>query len=199
MPKQFKDVEESVKTFAREARWCAKKDRGFAAMLTIFPPILGLTESLLKGQGLKKSWPEKFLFLADRLPVASGWMVGPPDAVLSKDVVGPKLKSVRDSLAHQMSLPKDVDLATTRRRAERLARANPSKYVIITTDFVSGARSTALRMIRDYPTVRFDPWSDDLSRGAANRILVKTANGRTNTSGSSFMSSHEIRPPDPLA
>lgn len=195
MIETFKRAKPSVRRFAREARQCANEDLGFAAMLSPFPLVLSLAEAIAKTNNTGMNEGSLFSFIVERMPDPSGWMLKPKGGDFTTGTIALKLRTVRDGLTHQMSVPEDVILATTRRRANILARAKPSKYIIITTHFVAAARNTALRLIEEYPEVRFDPWSENWSRGAANRTTLQGPDGSINSSGSMAISNEEIHSP----
>jgi len=157
MTKTLSDARDSVERFILEAERCAGQQCGFAAMLTIFPVILAVSEAVGTASGLL-SIEQLLQALVGRMLDKTSWLVAPV-TILSDDDIGAKLAEVRNGLAHQLSLPDDVDLRNTIAEARDASQKYPDKYVISTVEFVDAVGRTVRCIIKDNPTVIFDPSS----------------------------------------
>lgn len=169
MPQVLADVRKSVHRFLVEAKKCARKQCGFASMLTAFPVILGVSEAV-NGRAPNDTL---FKWFVSRMDDQDSWIVLPESATFSETAVGQKLADVRDSLAHQFSLPSDVALVNDRRKARKAHMLRRHAYIISTREFVDAVRNTVGRIIEANPNTAFDPKSPrDISRGAADRRVL---------------------------
>jgi hypothetical protein len=163
------DVRGSVERFLTEASTCAKKECGHSCLLTLFPVMLGLAEAMCKGGGDNK---ELLTWFISEMSDTASWLVRPSSASPTKESVGEFLKQVRDSLAHQCSLPLNAHLDNNIESAKATSARNPDKYVIGTSDLTQAVRETAIRIIEANPNVVFDPdqKSRGYDRGTSNRL-----------------------------
>jgi hypothetical protein len=166
------DAQTSIERFISEASECAKQELGFAAMSTIFPVILAVSEavnpSVCGDENLLKAFVPKMI---DK----TSWLVAPV-ANLSDDDIATKLARVRNSLAHQLSVPYDVYLVNTSADARAISKKYPDKYVISTVEFVDAIKRTVRRTIQVHPTVAFDP-RPRTPRAPANRVIFPGGTG----------------------
>jgi len=170
MGKNLADTSDSVDRFILEAEQCASQELGFAAMLTVFPVILAVSEAVNPNTSGNERLLEQFV---RQMPDKTSWLITPvarpPDNIIAK-----KLVDVRDSLAHQLSLPLDVHLVNTNTDARQLSRGNPDKYVISTAGFVDAAKQTIRKIITSNPNANFDP-HPRTSRSSALRFLTSAS------------------------
>ena len=99
----------------------------------------------------------------------TSWLVIPQNRPTPTDEdIAKKLNELRDGLSHQMSGPEDVILADSIKRAKRMRKDNPQKYVISTLDFVDTVDTTVKKLILRYPKTVMDPdqsrWASSTSR-----------------------------------
>ncbi len=182
MTQRLGQVQEHIDRFVREARKCAQCEMGFAATLTIFPVVLGVSEAIAGRERPDLDLIESFL---REMPDPSGWMVMPQSTANLTPIIAEKLAGVRNGLAHASSLPSDVRLANDMEDAARHSKQHPSSYIVSVTDFVEAVEITAANLIKLHPDATFDRRSDAVERGVADRDKP-TLNG---SSGSAAMSS----------
>jgi hypothetical protein len=173
------DVRDSIHRFLFEAKKCARKQCGFAGMLTAFSVILGVSEAVSgrRGNDALLKW------FVSQMDDQGSWILLPESEVFSVAVVGEKLAEIRDSLAHQFSLPFDVFLVNNRRKAQKASRHKRSAYIISTREFIDIVRETVDKIIEASPDVVFDSNPRGIDRGAASRQVATT--GAPPLSGSS--------------
>ncbi|MGA9349109.1 MAG: hypothetical protein WBW48_09930 [Anaerolineae bacterium] len=157
MTKTLSDAWESIERFILESGRCAGQGCGFAAMLTVFPVILAVSGAVGMVSGLP-SIEQLLRAFVSRMVDKTSWLVAPVTN-LSDDDIGAKLAEVRNGLAHQLSLPDDVYLRNTIAEAIDTSKKYPDKYVISTVEFVDVVGRTVRCIIKDNPTVTFDPGS----------------------------------------
>lgn len=159
------DAEESINLLISEARKSARARSGFAAMNTIFPVILAVSETIIRQRG-----NERLLkYFVRQMTSKTSWLVIPQNRPTPTDEdIAKKLNELRDGLSHQMSGPEDVILADSIKRAKRMRKDNPQKYVISTLDFVDTVDTTVKKLILRYPKTVMDPdqsrWASSTSR-----------------------------------
>ncbi|MFQ5811620.1 MAG: hypothetical protein ACE5I2_00270 [Anaerolineae bacterium] len=162
------DAQRSIERFICEARECAKQELGFAAMSTVFPVILAVSEAVNPSLEKNKNLLGAFV---SRMVDKTSWLVAPMTN-LSNDDIATKLADVRDSLAHQLSLPDDVYLTNTSAEAKDLSKKHPNKYIISTVEFVDVVERTIRRIIQAHPAVVFDPRPRTRTpRAPADRVI----------------------------
>jgi hypothetical protein len=165
MRKNLADVRSSIDRFILEAEQSAGEELGFAAMLTVFPVILAVSEAVNRVKGNEKLLRQFVHEMLDKTSWLITPVVGPSD-----DIIAKKLAEVRDSLAHQLSLPLDVRLVNTNSDAKQDSKNNPDKYIISTTGFISVVKQTINKIIASNPTMDFDP-KPRIPRGSALRFV----------------------------
>lgn len=153
MRQTLADISDGLHRFLLEAEKCAEQEYGFAAMLTVFPVMLGIAEAM---QG-PTSNASLLTWFVSRMDGVGSWMLSPTGTEASPNVVGEKLADIRDSLAHQFSLPSDVVMANCLNDAQQIAEKSPEVYVLATRDIVREVGRTAHRIVEENPRRRFDP------------------------------------------
>lgn len=206
----LRELEGPVHQFMLEARQCAQAEHGFAALLTLFPVILGVSEAIIVAQSkscgvtdpdeLKKRTtnPRLFRYFVSVMDNRTPWLVQPRSISQATDGMSMKLAEIRDSLSHQFSLPYDVVMVNSYEQAQASSKNDPNTWFVSAIDMVSAVEQTACEIIESNPDVPFDPLAPirGIDRGAANRYeptLVPRA-GETPRTGASGM-----QLPDPSA
>ena len=162
------DAQSSIDRFIHEARECAKQELGFAAMSTIFPVMLAVSEAVNPSARTDENLLRAFV---SNMIDKTSWLVVPV-ANLSDDDIARKLAQVRNSLAHQLSLPDDVYLTNTHAEAKDLSKKHPNKYIISTVEFVDVVERTIRRIIQAHPAAVFDPSPRTRTpRAPADRVI----------------------------
>jgi hypothetical protein len=167
MKQTLADISDGLHRFLLEAEECAEQEYGFAAMLTLFPVMLGIAEAM---QG-PTSNARLLTWFVSRMDGVGSWMLSPTGTQASASVVGKKLADIRDSLAHQFSLPSDVMMANCLNDAQRIAENRPEVYVLATRDTVREVGTTAQKIVAEHPKRRFDPDKRGVDRAAARRMI----------------------------
>ncbi len=183
MSRTLIDAQESIERFIIEAKGCATQRLGFAAMLTIFPVILSVSEALYKHKNTYSlSDPDDQDLFKDFVPrmVDKTWLVPSAVSTLSDQQVATELSQVRNGLAHQMSLPNYIGLINTKPEVREFLREHPAvKHVICVVEFVEAASRTVEEIIKNYPNIIFDPSPKGIPRAPAKRVELPSG-----TSGS---------------
>ncbi len=154
MPKRLSDasVKNAVKDFVSEARACVEQNLGLAAILTIFSVIFAVVESVIHEDDHEKL----FRYFVDQMDDTPSWLLSPKIPKLSNDKIVDLLTEIRNSLAHQCSLPKNVALKNT------VKQTSPSKfkYTITLKTFIDEAEKALSQIINDNPQAIFElsPW-----------------------------------------
>ena len=167
----------SIKRFFDEARGCAAKQWGFAAMLTTFPVILSVSEAVYYHQSGSISSPpnDKDLFKYFAASMADKtWLVPRvPNSSSSDQDIAIKLSQTRDGLVHQLSLPNYIGMVNTKTDVKEFFKKNPAaKYVISVVEFVEAAKQTVEQIIQTYPNISFDPNPKGNPRTPADRVIL---------------------------
>lgn len=185
MSQRLSDVRSSIDRFVYEAEKCAKKEYGFAALLTIFPVILAVSEAIKPGRDNKDLVRNLLAQMDDK----TSWVILPRSASKLSDYdLAKKLTEIRDSLAHQLSLPSDVVLANNRSEARGIAEEHPQMYILSTIEFISAVRQTVQELIEAHPSAILDSHPRVEPRGAADRLEFQ------DTSASSMSANHSTIP-----
>lgn len=159
----------SIQRFLLEARQCANQGLGFAAMSTIFPVILAVSEAINPALDGATSLIRAFVpNMADK----TSWLIAPVKG-LSDDDIAEKLAQVRNSIAHELSLPDDMYMTNTYAEARSLSQEHPDKYFISTVEFVNVIQLTVSRLLLAYPHVAFDP-DPRTQRSPADRVILSS-------------------------
>lgn len=166
MAQLLADTKHSIDRFLDEAKTCAEKECGFAAMLTAFSVILGVAEAV-KGPVGAEVLLEWFVSQMDD---ATSWLVLPDSLSFTEAGIGKKLKETRHSLSHQFSLPSDVVLVNSIVQVRGRRERNPGKYFIGTQEFAAAVRSTVDKIVESSGGAAFDPDPRGTTRGVADRV-----------------------------
>jgi len=161
------EVQKSIHDFVSEARQCAQRGNGFAAMSTIFNVVLAVSEAV---NGRQRN---KVLFSAfvPELTDKASWMVTPV-AAPTDDVIVNILNNIRNGMAHALSLPENIALVNTIAAARQMANAEPNNYFVSTTDFVDVVEATVAKLRQTYPTAQFDPSGSNRGPAAGRTIKI---------------------------
>jgi hypothetical protein len=178
MKQTLADVEASINRFISEARMCAEGQCGFAAMLTAFPVILGVSEAVSG----KQTNDALFKWFMSQMDDRDSWILLPESVTFEEADVGEKLSHIRDSLAHQFSLPLDVVMVNSIAEVKDMPGRDSDKYFVGTREFVDAIQRTVGKIVESHPDAVLDPHPRDV-RGAASRVPL-TGDARS-TSGSS--------------
>jgi hypothetical protein len=176
MPQTLSSVRCCIDRFLLEAEECAEREYGFASMLTGFAVMLAVSEAV-NGRPNNRDLLSWFI---SRMGEDRDWIVLPLNVPSSLGLVTNKLIELRDSLAHQLSMPCDVLLAGDRTSAEREAQRSPGKYIIITRQFVDAIRHTVQRIVASNPETTLDP---SIHRRRIQRAAATRLEGRTGSPG----------------
>jgi hypothetical protein len=179
MKQTLADAEDSINRFISEARMCAERECGFAAMLTAFPVILGVSEAVSR----EKTNDALFKWFVSQMDDRDSWILLPESVTFEEADVGEKLSDIRDSLAHQFSLPLDVTMVNGIAEVKDVSGRDSDKYFVGTREFVDAVRRTVGKIVESHPDAVLDPHPRGVDRGAANRVLLP--GGEPSTSGSS--------------
>jgi hypothetical protein len=178
-------TQKSISRFIFEAKECARQELGFAAMQIIFSVILAVSEAinpeLRRDEDLFKAFVPEMV----KKPI---WLIA-PEGLLSNEDIAEKLSDIRNALAHQLSLPRDVCLANTRVDAEEIWKRRPKMYIISTTELVDTIETTVHKLTKANPNAMWDP-RPRIPRGPASRV-VELLDATTSGSFSSFDSTEE--------
>ena len=154
--KTLLDAQGSVQYFLDEATFCADKGKGFAAMCTVFPVVLAISEAL---KPLLKNDGERIQAFVKEMPEERSWVVPPstetnpiPDMRLAEI-----LTDLRNALVHELSQPVGVILINNVAEVVGKSAAPQEKWFIGTTEFAEAVRITANRLIEANPQTPFDP------------------------------------------
>jgi len=154
-PKTLHDAQASIQDFLNEAKFCAENGKGFAAMCTVFPVILAISEALdpsLKNNELVPAFVKK---MTDK----QSWIIAPSKegTSIADEHLAEKLTHLRNALAHVLSQPVDVILVNKIAEVAGNPTIPPDKWIISTTEFVEAVWDTANGLIETDLSVAFDP------------------------------------------
>jgi hypothetical protein len=162
-----KEVKRSIKHLIREARICAETQveintgqekgvLGFAAMLTIFPVMISISEALLGHRDEVKKSINDF---ATKMKNDNSWLIKSPSS--PQNIKHKTLVDMRNGLVHAVSLPHKVLLTKNITEAQVYWSDNPGKYncIIGIKEFIDEIERTSDRLIEDsrYSGKDFDP------------------------------------------
>ena len=175
MPRTLANARVSIDRFIFEAEECARQKLGFAAMSTIFPVILSVSEAVVgKHIGTLTRHDDKNLFenFVPRM-VDKDWLISRSSTVFSNKDIATDLSQIRDGLAHQMSLPNHVGMINTKSEAKEFLKANPTTSRIISVEeFIKAVQATIDVMVKNYPDAALDPNPRGTSRSLATRVVL---------------------------
>ena len=179
MTKLF-EAKDDIQCFMDQAREAALEGLGFPAMLTIFPVIEVVSEAILYETGvIPKGKPVSNLclfryFIAEMTDRVS-WLSAPRSvASPSSNTIADKLADVRNGLAHEGSLPRDVRLVNSRAEGTRENSDHPDKWILSTSEFVNAVATTVDDLVKRYPgaCIDPDPRHQALDRDVAQRVVT---------------------------
>lgn len=164
------NVQKSISDFISEARQCAKRGNGFAAMSIIFNVILAVSEAVNGGaEGGNKALFDIFVSsLTDR----STWLAA-SDTIPSDDDISKILNGIRNGMAHALSMPKNVVLTNTLNDAQRGVKTYNDRYFVSTVDFVDFVETTINKLCQENPGAIFDPSGKGRGPAMGQQVWVK--------------------------
>ena len=188
MSKTLKDAQNEIFYFIEESEKCLAIGCGYSAMSTIFSVILTVSEAVLGKEPNGKRYPEDVLInnffshMSDK-----DWFLPNKTKAPSGDEIKKYLYEIRNGLSHQISLPEEIGLITTKADIEKFSGMDVL-YFISVKDFILSVKSTLVKLLIEekYASTKMDPnfGSFKLSpREIGSRSVVKDTNG-TITTGS---------------
>jgi hypothetical protein len=189
--KTLLEVQASVQDFLNEARFCAENGKGFAAMCTVFPVILAISEAV--NPGLRHDDDLIMAFVASMADKRS-WLVAPSKGaiVVTDKELGEILTNLRNALAHALSQPIDVVLVNTVAEVVSNPAAPSDRWFIGTTELVEAVRDAASRLIAANAHMTFDP----KPRGTTERAPAVGESAPWGPSASAIDLTNHYPPPD---
>lgn len=168
--------------FIAEAEECAKQKRGLAAISTIFPVILSVSEAIGRHSGTLVSYDNKSLFenFVRKMDDKS-WLISRlPQTVLTDEDIATELSHIRDSLAHQISLPDYVGMINTKSEAkEFLKEHHKTSRVLSVAEFVTAVKATVSEIIKKHPHAVLDSNPQGIARLPATRVILQSGTSGT--------------------
>lgn len=163
MTKSLQDAEKPLSLFIAEARKCVENDCGFAAMLTIFPVVFSVTESVHARSGLRCNDKDaheyfahstmfwKFPWLKCKLPTD----MDDVDPYLTARI----LIDTYVALWH-IALPKGVCLIGWRNNWQEVFDTTPNiNYAILVSSYIDAVEEWTQALIKIHGEATFDPWA----------------------------------------
>ena len=184
MPKTLIDVNGNIDRFLTEAAECAAKELGFAALLTTFPVILSVSETIYKQNNPNRQHDkicDKILF-ENFIPtlIDKTWLVtrSPAITLSDQDIINDMLQ-IRNALTHQLSLTHNVGMVNSRTYAQSFFDDHPLiEHIICVQEFVEAVKVTIAMHITNYPDAIFDKYPKKADpRAPANRISGISSSG----------------------
>jgi hypothetical protein len=146
------DAKKSLEIFIGEARWCAKQEKGFSAMLTTFPVILAVGEAETSTNDMEHQLDS----FVSQSPSYRSWLLhGGED--LSKKEICDLLYKLRNALAHNASTPENIYLVKSLKEAEGQIKNYGSKKFVGVIEFIDAVESYVQSVLKQKATVTFDP------------------------------------------
>jgi hypothetical protein len=165
------EVQGSIADFISEARQCAQRGHGFAAMSTIFNVVLAVSEAVNGGRASNK---DLFQLFVPQLTDKTSWLVKSGASPSDNDIAS-ILEGIRNGMAHALSMPVRVMLVNTIIDARATAKSYPDNYVVSTTDFVDVVVKTVAELSRRYSKAQFDR-NGGSRRGPATGQTIQVTN-----------------------
>ncbi len=178
MAKTLTDVQESIERFIVEAKACSEQKMGFAAMSTILPVMLSVSEAVHRHTKIYTGTvriddKESFKELVPRMTDKSWLMLRNPSSPLSDQDVATELFHIRNGLVHQLSLPDHVGMINVKSEAKEFFSVHPYiQRAISVVEFIEEVSKTVEHIIRTYPTAIFDPNPKGSSRSPGKRVIL---------------------------
>jgi hypothetical protein len=187
MPQLLKESEKTLNRFIKEAQSCAQKQMGFAALCTVFPVILTISEAVVLNDNKDaKRDVESLMFAFATRMNNQDWLIrsNKSQSSLSDRDLAQLLCEVRHGLAHQASLPLKVGLANNVKQAPLLLSEKSNlEYALCVREFVREVARTAKSVRKSHPEAIIDPKPptkvQNRPRSTAERVIVKRRRGPT--------------------
>jgi len=151
-----------------EARACAtirKEDGvnvlGMAAMSTLFSCVLAVGEAVLTKRGRDC---EVIAAFCREMADSQSWLIHPQGRRADAATVSDVLTSLRNGLAHALSVPDGIKLLPDKCGTEGLP---PDCWGIVVRDFVDAVEAAIIKITREKPGLRWDPGAFKQSRSPA--------------------------------
>jgi hypothetical protein len=159
MSKTLKEAHDEIIYFVEEAEKCLAIGCGYSAMSTIFSVILTVSEAVLGKEPKGKRYLEDtlinnfFSHMSDK-----DWFLPKNTKAPSDDEIKRYLYEIRNGLSHQISLPEEIGLITTKTDIKYFSGMDVL-YFISVEDFISSVKSTIEKLLIEekYASTKMDP------------------------------------------
>lgn len=190
MPKSLIKIRDIIDRFISEAEQCANQKLGFAAVLTVFPVILAVSEAVANCTGSLVDSNDENLFLFKQfVPQMSDktWLISRKSTVnISDDNIAAELNHLRNGLAHGLSQPDYMGLINTRSEVKEFLKENPSvKRVVCVVEFVEATKVTVNSLIQSHPAAILDANPKGSPRTPAKRVILSSGTSSSPASSKS--------------
>lgn len=155
--KTLHEAQPSIRNFLNEAKFCAENGKGFAAMCTIFPVMMAVSETLEPPS--RKNDAQLIQEFVERMTDKKTWWFSLSEEALSitdKDLAK-KLSDLRNGLAHALSHSDNIILVNKITEVKDDTELPSDKWFIGTIDFVEAVSESADALIEANPEKNFDP------------------------------------------
>jgi len=155
--KTLYDAQPSVRSFLDEAKFCAENGKGFAAMCTVFPVMMAISETL--SQLKNPNDAQLIQEFVERMTDKKTWWFSLSEEALSitdKDLAK-KLSDLRNGLAHALSHSDNIILVNKIAEIKDVAGLPADKWFIGTIDFVETVCESVDILIEANSGEIFDP------------------------------------------
>lgn len=146
------EAKKSLAIFISEARWCADQEKGFAAMLTIFPVILAVGEA----DTLASEMEHQLESFINQSPSYRSWLLHEEEDLPTEEIVS-LLYKLRNALAHNASTPESIYLVKSIKDAKEELKDYGDKKFVGVIEFIDAVESYVQSVLKQKATVTFDP------------------------------------------
>ena len=158
MSNTLKEAQKEIFYFIEEAEKCLAIGCGYSAMSTIFSVILTVSEAVLGKEPNGKRYPEDVLInnffshMSDK-----DWFLPNTTKAPSGDEIKKYLYEIRNGLSHQISLPEQIGLITTKTDIENFSGMDVL-YFISVEGFILSVKNTVEKLLEErYSSSEMDP------------------------------------------
>lgn len=175
MPRKLVNTKDTIDRFIYEAEQCAKQELGFAAMLTIFPVMLSISEAVAKHTGkLSISDSNDLPLFQEFVPYMTDktWLRSRKKVSLSDNDIAEELYHLRNALTHELSEPNYIGLINTEPEVKEFLKENPKvTRAVCVVEFVEAVKVTVEMLVKKYSHADLD-LNPKIPRSPAKRVIL---------------------------
>jgi len=170
-------VRTTIDEFLLQAKRCAQKGHAEAALLTVFPVIMCVSEAIGGGETLGTRG--LFQAFVREMNDWSSWIIPPTSGTFSEGAIAEKLADLRNALTHELSKPSGILwLQRTAYARDLFPDGHPEWYLLGVVEFIAAVKKTVDKLIQSHPDATFDPKPRGPDRQVGKLYLISPPRNR---------------------